>query len=609
VEAVHTTMPYSVAVYMVRALLSKDGTATPDEAAVGWSTGVLAAAFSFAQFLTSMLWGRVSDSVGRKPIVIMSALSSGLSAVAFGVAPSFWTACAARACGGLFNATFGALKSVIAEACAAAGVGQTASMSLLALSWGMGTIVGPALGGLASPCAAGGGDGGGRRATGGAPAPATSSLLARAWPGGCTPHTGLWVRHPFLPPCLVAATFSVAALAVSLFVLEETLPAHRRRSSGSATCSTLLARLPSSLPSGLARAARGRALGRLTTLSSPYVGPAAVEEGSGGGPGGLEMVSRPRGVGEGEHASLLGAAPDGKAALDPGPTPSTTTSAPTTPTPNPPWYRQPPVLYALAGYGSTAALFNLIDELLPVFASAPLAAGGLGLTPAELAAALGVGGAALIVVARWGYRAIHVRVGTLACARAGLGGAVPLCLALPLPSLLPGGGSSSARVLALSLLLAARSLAANLAFTAAMLSINVAAPPGDVGLVNGAGQTIASFVRAAGPAAGGVLWGAASLLRPGGQFLPFALVAAAMAAAARLFHHVTPPPDEVALFHGGGGGGAAAAGTRADEEEAEVEAEVFVPGGPPARAADTIPAAWAESEGAGGPGGPSPARG
>jgi MFS family permease len=572
-------MPYSVAVYMVRALLAKEAGGAPDEAAVGTWTGVLAAAFSFSQFLTSMAWGRVSDSVGRKPIVAMSALSSGLSAIAFGLAPTFGGACAARLVGGAFNSTFGALKSIIAEASAAHGAGQTGPMSMLALAWGMGTIVGPALGALAAPCGGGGERGRGSSAI----IPAGTSLLARAWPAGCAARTGLWVRHPFLPPCLVAAAFSVAALAVSVCVLEETLPLDRRRASSGA----LAARLSSSL----ARAARGRALGRLSTLSSPYVGPGAVERPGGGE--GVELAHRGGGGGGGggsggegaEEESLLSKA--GPAAA--------TARAPSPPAASPPaapWFKSRPVLFALAGYGSTAALFNLIDELLPVFASAPTAAGGLGLSPSHLAAALGVGGAALIVAARWGYRAIHARIGTLACARAGLGGAAPLCLLLPLPSLLPGGPAATAlRVAALSCLLAVRSLVANLAFTAAMLSINVSSPPGDVGLVNGAGQTIASAVRAAGPAAGGALWGASSLLRPGGQFLPFALVACAMAAAARLFHHVTPPPDEVELFHSG-----RRAGGRGSDEEAAGPgggggAAAAAPTPSPGR---TIPAAWVE---------------
>ncbi len=49
-------------------------------------------------------------------------------------------------------------------------------------------------------------------------------------------------------------------------------------------------------------------------------------------------------------------------------------------------------------------------------------------------------------------------------------------------------------------------------FTPAMLLVNLAAPPKDLGSVNGVGQTVSSLVRAMGPALGGVLW-AFSLVR------------------------------------------------------------------------------------------------
>ena len=60
--------------------------------------------------------------------------------------------------------------------------------------------------------------------------------------------------------------------------------------------------------------------------------------------------------------------------------------------------------------------------------------------------------------------------------------------------------------------------------------MNTAAPREQIGAVNGAGQTLASLVRAIGPALGGVLWGAvASLKLQGAQVLPFACVSATLA--------------------------------------------------------------------------------
>ena len=113
----------------------------------------------------------------------------------------------------------------------------------------------------------------------------------------------------------------------------------------------------------------------------------------------------------------------------------------------------------------------------------------------------------------------------------------PFCLLLAAPSLLPAGLARSA---ALSLLLVLRSVFANNAFTSSMVLVNEAAPRESIGLVNGAGQTLASFVRALGPALGGGLWGFAStsLRPPLGQFLPFFLVSLGLVASSLVYTKV-----------------------------------------------------------------------
>lgn len=66
------------------------------------------------------------------------------------------------------------------------------------------------------------------------------------------------------------------------------------------------------------------------------------------------------------------------------------------------------------------------------------------------------------------------------------------------------------------------------AYVAAM-QVNNAGPRSQLGAINGAGQAVAAFVRALGPALGGVLWGASLHLPvPGHQYFVFALVTGAM---------------------------------------------------------------------------------
>ena len=66
-QALLTTLPFAVAVYMVRDFeAARSGGAAVSEQAVGRATGLLAAVFCAAQLLTSFPWGLVSDRIGRK---------------------------------------------------------------------------------------------------------------------------------------------------------------------------------------------------------------------------------------------------------------------------------------------------------------------------------------------------------------------------------------------------------------------------------------------------------------------------------------------------------------------------------------------------------------
>ena len=67
---------------------------------------VQAACFCAAQFFSSYPWGWLSDRVGRKPLLLMSNLSSCISVLGFGLSTSFPQAAICRILGGFFNCTF-----------------------------------------------------------------------------------------------------------------------------------------------------------------------------------------------------------------------------------------------------------------------------------------------------------------------------------------------------------------------------------------------------------------------------------------------------------------------------------------------------------------------
>ena len=65
--------------------------------------GMVTSAFTLAEFSTSMMWGRLSDRVGRKPILLFGLFGTGISMTIFGFAQNLQTALLARALGGLLN--------------------------------------------------------------------------------------------------------------------------------------------------------------------------------------------------------------------------------------------------------------------------------------------------------------------------------------------------------------------------------------------------------------------------------------------------------------------------------------------------------------------------
>lgn len=74
-----------------------------DERQIAVYVGMITSAFAFAEFSTGVLWGRMSDRVGRKPILLTGLAGTGLSMLLFGLAPNLPIALFARALGGLLN--------------------------------------------------------------------------------------------------------------------------------------------------------------------------------------------------------------------------------------------------------------------------------------------------------------------------------------------------------------------------------------------------------------------------------------------------------------------------------------------------------------------------
>jgi MFS family permease len=81
----------------------KDFGVTQHESEISVYAGMVTSAFAFAEFSSGVAWGRLSDRIGRKPVLLTGLAGTALSMLIFGFAPNLPVALLARALGGLLN--------------------------------------------------------------------------------------------------------------------------------------------------------------------------------------------------------------------------------------------------------------------------------------------------------------------------------------------------------------------------------------------------------------------------------------------------------------------------------------------------------------------------
>jgi DHA1 family tetracycline resistance protein-like MFS transporter len=154
---------------------------------------LLMAAYSLMQLFTAPLWGKLSDRVGRRPVLIVSMAASVVAYWWIGSATALWMLFTARALAGACAGNIAAAQAYIADITKPEE--RAKGMGLIGAAFGLGFIIGPALGGLLA-----GND------------PTTADVETPAW---------------------VAAALSFVALCGVVLLLPESLPADRRGVRGS----------------------------------------------------------------------------------------------------------------------------------------------------------------------------------------------------------------------------------------------------------------------------------------------------------------------------------------------------------------------------------------
>lgn len=160
--------------------------------------GVLGSLYSVLQFAGSPLWGRISDRWGRRPVILFSLSGTALSYAAWAFSPTFAGLVAARFLGGLMSGNIAVATAVVADVTERDK--RSRGMALVGIAFGLGFILGPALGGFGSMI----------------------DLTTRY------PVLLRWGMHPFTVPALLALALSLVNLYLVWRNLPETNPPQAR---------------------------------------------------------------------------------------------------------------------------------------------------------------------------------------------------------------------------------------------------------------------------------------------------------------------------------------------------------------------------------------------
>ncbi|KAG1857943.1 major facilitator superfamily domain-containing protein [Suillus tomentosus] len=185
----------SVIYPFVNQLVRSTGITGGDERKTGYYAGLIESLYYAVEAVTILQWGRVSDRIGRKPVILVGLFGVTLSIVSFGFSNQFWMIILSRCAQGALNGNIGVVKSTMTEITDASNVAQ--AFAWLPLAWGTGYTLGFLIGGVLSD-------------------------PADKWPNSVG-HYPLFHRYPYFLPCIVAASVSTFSWLITLVFFKESM--------------------------------------------------------------------------------------------------------------------------------------------------------------------------------------------------------------------------------------------------------------------------------------------------------------------------------------------------------------------------------------------------
>lgn len=114
--------------------------------APAWQVFVLFSAYSLGNFFGEPLWGRLSDRIGRRPVLMLTIFGNAATYVALAFAPNLWVACAIRLVGGVLTGNISTIQGYMADVTPPEE--RAGKLGLMGAAFSLGFLTGPAASGL-----------------------------------------------------------------------------------------------------------------------------------------------------------------------------------------------------------------------------------------------------------------------------------------------------------------------------------------------------------------------------------------------------------------------------------------------------------------------------
>ncbi|CAE6442038.1 unnamed protein product [Rhizoctonia solani] len=188
---------YTVIYPFVAQFVNETGITGGDGSKIGYYAGMIESIFFFTESMFTLQYGRISDRIGRRPVLMFGLFGQALSIFSVGLSKGFWQLVFSRALSGALNGNAAVAKSMVVEL--TDETNQAQAFAFLPIVWSTGSTLGPFLGG-------------------------TLSHPAKLFPGIF--DTPFWNKYPYFLPCLIAAFYSGCVFIVGALFLKETHTVH-----------------------------------------------------------------------------------------------------------------------------------------------------------------------------------------------------------------------------------------------------------------------------------------------------------------------------------------------------------------------------------------------